>query len=221
MNSYFSFTVMHDAVHNSISSNKIFNDFIGSTSSIILSPISSYNAFKYIHKKHHLYVNTKKDPDYWISHSSNHIIHKCVLQIPYYWFYIFKIYLYGEIDIKTFFQSIYQIIILIFTYMTFYVFNFNYSLYIIYYYMFLPSLISIPLLSLMLTYLPHKNMGYKDKYKTSSIIKLKYVSEFFTSIIMANQNYHIIHHLNPNIPFHQYKNYYLQNKDTIDLKINK
>lgn len=207
MASYFSFTVMHEGSHNSICKNTIVNDVIGIMSSILVSPFSSFYAFKYIHKHHHIHVNTHLDPDFWISHSKTFPIMQSILQIPYYYVYIIRRYINGKMRYYLFLVCLYQVVIVTLTFSTMFALKFYYSLSIIYYYIFLPSIISVPILSFMLTYIPHRNEG-PGKYENTSIIQIEFIPEFITNIIMCNQNYHIIHHLNPSIPFYNYQSYY-------------
>lgn len=199
--SYISFTIMHEASHNLISSNIYINDVIGTISSIFVSPLSSYYGFKYIHKNHHKYVNTKKDPDYWISHNKKTIL-KCIFQLPYYYYYLSKLYFENKISIKTQIKNLFQIYISIICLVIFYIFDCHNILNIYFYKLFIPSLISIPLLSYLLVYIPHCNITNSNR--TSHEIHCKYIPDHILSILMLNQNKHEIHHKKPFLKFFNY-----------------
>ncbi|HEY3605795.1 MAG TPA: fatty acid desaturase [Sporichthyaceae bacterium] len=61
---YASFTPLHDAVHNSASSNQRVNDAIGTVSAFLLLPGISTTVYRILHMEHHRWVgDKKKDPD--------------------------------------------------------------------------------------------------------------------------------------------------------------
>jgi vanillate O-demethylase ferredoxin subunit len=61
---YASFTPLHDAVHNSASSNQRVNDLVGTVSATLLLPGISTTVYRYLHMEHHRWVgDKKKDPD--------------------------------------------------------------------------------------------------------------------------------------------------------------
>ncbi|HZE67246.1 MAG TPA: fatty acid desaturase [Sporichthyaceae bacterium] len=61
---YASFTVLHDAVHGSVSRNPRLNDFLGTVSAGLLLPGISTTVYRILHMEHHRWVGDKnKDPD--------------------------------------------------------------------------------------------------------------------------------------------------------------
>ena len=61
---YVSFTPLHDATHRTVSSNRRFNDLLGTLSSLLLLPGITTRIYRYLHLEHHRYAgDTVKDPD--------------------------------------------------------------------------------------------------------------------------------------------------------------
>lgn len=61
---YTAFTILHDATHKALSSNKHLNDFLGTVAGNLLFPFNSTTVYRYFHLSHHRYVGDKDlDPD--------------------------------------------------------------------------------------------------------------------------------------------------------------
>lgn len=58
------FITAHDAMHKTISKNKIINDIIGRAASFLFAGMS-YNKLKENHFKHHKYPGSENDPDFY------------------------------------------------------------------------------------------------------------------------------------------------------------
>lgn len=203
--SYMSFTITHEAVHGNIFKNKTLNDFVGITSSFLVSPLMTYDAFKAIHNWHHKYVNNKKlDPDFWISHSSwKMLLPKVVMQLPYYYYFLF--FVYNGLQIKHLYQTIVTSIFVLILY----TFDKTYLIKILFYYNFCPSFISVPVLSILFSFLTHRNLT--EHTKTSHLYPFNGFLNIL-SILMCCQNYHAVHHNRPRLPFHKYKSHYELNR---------
>lgn len=62
---YWFFSIIHDAIHRSVSKNKKLNEFIGQLGSTIFNPIASLELFRWGHFQHHRHTNDEKDIDVW------------------------------------------------------------------------------------------------------------------------------------------------------------
>src|SRR5260370_26378389 len=67
---YASFTVLHDAVHGSVSRNPRLNDFLGTLSAGLLLPGISTTVYRILHMEHHRWVGKV----YWLG-QTDHCIH--------------------------------------------------------------------------------------------------------------------------------------------------
>ena len=202
---YIQFTVTHDAIHGAISKRKI-NNVLGFFSQIWLGPTSNWDALKYNHLKHHANTNDSiKDPDYWCSSKSlggRYLtwLRWLTIELSYFYNYIPYIirhsnkianFIAYELSVMLFIYSIYKLELMSSLLM----------------YWIIPSRIAIFILAFAFDYLPHYPhyiTRKQDKYKTTAYISTAWYLRPFLSLIIFNQNYHIVHHLKPRVPFYMY-----------------
>lgn len=195
---YLLFTPVHDAGHESISGNskklKFFEQVIGCLSCIPL--MAPFALHRHHHNKHHRDTNhPEKDPDYYIAASSFKLVLVKALfvqAVGYYNVFKFK----GCKDRKILIHSLItaSAYIGIFSYLGL-TFGWKYPIVL----WFIPSVMGLWCLSIVFAWLPHHPHEETSRYKSSRIILNKVLS-----IISINQNYHLVHHLYPKIPFYKY-----------------
>jgi beta-carotene hydroxylase len=61
---YLTFTIIHDALHRSISTNARFNDVLGQSAVLMIAPYVDLRLFRWGHSLHHRFTSGSKDPDY-------------------------------------------------------------------------------------------------------------------------------------------------------------
>lgn len=219
--SYVMFTILHDAVHGSISTEyKILNNVFGWISQIWMGPTANFYAFKYLHLNHHKYVNIPgKDPDYWVSHwegSLKFFLYPFV-DIGYWRYYIPEVLPWNpkRPGREVFIVWLYHITIFLFIIIAF-KYNFGYMLILNW---FIPARISKFLLAFLFDYLPHKNITItkkENKYKTTHYLSFSNITRPFATLILFYQNYHISHHAYPRDPFWRYKTHYKFHKKEME-----
>lgn len=92
------FSVIHDASHHSLSSNKTVNEIVGAIGLFFLFPYAPMVALRWVHNQHHIYANGPMDPDRF-EHKSPW------WQVPFRWsffdgYYIYYFFKYGGKVIK-------------------------------------------------------------------------------------------------------------------------
>lgn len=205
--SYAMFTVMHDAVHGAISTNKKLNNTIGAIASLWFGPTNNWHGFKYNHLTHHTHTNVKGiDPDMW---ASEHGFGGKLL-MPLRWMTIDLNYLYYYIP-YLFRQDIYTILVdvsftvsMVLFVITMYNFGF---FWVLMQYWIVPSRIAILILSYAFDYLPHsphETTKHEDKFRTTAYISTPWYARWLLSTMIFFQNYHVIHHLYPMVPCYRY-----------------
>jgi beta-carotene hydroxylase len=218
--SYSQFTVTHESVHANVSRNKYVNDIIGIISSFWLGPFSNWFGFKMHHLVHHRETNDlEHDPDMWCSkygYGGEKYILVRWMTLDFYYLYAFITDLIGN-KMKRY--DIYKVLL-----------NHFVSIYILYWalstfgffaimqYWVLPSRFAITFLSFAFDYLPHYPHDFKkreNRYKTTSYIACPWFIKLFLSPISFYQDYHLIHHDNPSIPFYKYKVFWDENKESL------
>ena len=209
---YIQFTIVHDSIHYAISKNKYINNVIGMIASIWLGPTINWVAFKQHHLLHHRETNDPQtDPDYYCSDKGpggpNYIIIRWMTLDLYYWYLN---------DTKNIISTIiYEIILISGIYYVYINVGFSFMLQ----YWIIPSRITILILSYAFSYLPHYPHITKksdNKFKTTSYIYAPWYIKFFMSPLAFYQDYHLIHHYIPFIPFYKYHEAWLLNKDKLE-----
>jgi len=201
------FSVIHDASHHSLSSNKPFNEALGSIGLFFLFPYAPMVALRWVHNQHHIHANGPMDPDRF-EHESPW------WQVPFRWsffdgYYIYYFFKYGGKVIKRHAKALiiyYTSLVLLFVASLY--FGFGYELLMLW---FIPSRITVFLIAVVFVILPHQPAlvaQNEDPYMATTI-RLGW--EWLLTPLMVYQNYHLIHHLYPEIPFYKmHKVWYLK-----------
>jgi beta-carotene hydroxylase len=193
---FYSFTVLHEAVHENIegkSRGGWLTEVMGwSSGAMFMAP---FQAFRRIHLTHH--QNTNKpdlDPDYWVaSKSFLSTLLRCLTIYPHYIHsYLFKIEREGEsatpnITVIVIYWSA-AIITLCTSYWALSLFGFI-----------LPTIIGTGVQALLFDWFPHH-----PHQETSQKLNTRNVPGRALHILMAGQNVHQLHHVNPRVPFYRY-----------------
>jgi fatty acid desaturase len=185
-------------VHGSISSKyKWLNDAIGRISGIPL--FSPFYAFQRLHLSHHQHTNDpEKDPDFWSGKGPWFLLPlRWLTQELYYW------YISATKLKETSTQRKREVI---FTLLFFYGASVGlaingYSTAVIWAWI-VPSRLASGMLAFLFDYLPHQPHRIpmrKDPFKATRNIEGRGLSLFFLS-----QNYHLVHHTFPTVPFYRY-----------------
>ena len=207
---YVAFTPLHDAIHGSISKNKIINSIPAYLASIQYF-YSPYSIFKILHLLHHRYTNDPiKDPDFYSTSRYSLLLPiKWITHIYHYFFHFYTIR----------HQYRRELIILIMWYCGF-VFPIIYSMnfWDLLVLWLLPAHIAITFMVCVFDYIPHKPHKITRKqniYKCTNVIKCVFDDDItikmiphenlLLSILTLNQSYHSIHHLYPQLPFYKYR----------------
>lgn len=210
---YYMYQFHHEATHGNISGkSNALDKFIGNFVGVIID--LHFASYSKVHLQHHEYTNTTKDSlDSQFSEGYKSIIRsiktiyiKIILCLPA-GMKIASKTLSREDKIKAYKMSKHKdmvkfnritLLAAVISPLT----PLGWSFLLLWY---VPANLSIFLMQFFLDWLPHSVYGedgfrYSDKYRNTKVLRW-----FGSSVIMANQNYHLIHHINPRIPFHKYK----------------
>jgi len=205
--SYWMFSIIHDASHHSLSSNKFLNEAIGAVGLFFLFPYAPMVALRWVHNKHHIHANGPMDPDVY-EHDAKW------WQVPFKWscfdgYYIYYFFKYGMRVVKRHAKALivfYTLLIIGFT--TALYFGFGLELLMLW---FIPSRIALFMIAVVFVILPHapNKVGQEeDKYMATT---MRMGWEWLLTPLLVYQNYHLIHHLYPEIPFYKmHKAWYLK-----------
>lgn len=197
-------TVIHDASHNVAHRNRVVNAVLGHGSALMLG--FAFPVFTRVHMQHHAHVNDpENDPDHYVSTGGPLLL--IAARFFYHEIFFFKRRLWRRYELVEWFLS--RLIVGSIVYIAIqyhflgYIFNFWFS----------PALVVGLALGLFFDYLPHRPFQDRDRWKNARV----YPSAVLNFLIMG-QNYHLIHHLWPSIPWYNYERAYWATQPLLEAK---
>ena len=197
-------TVIHDACHNAAHPNRFWNAFMGHGAALLLG--FSYPVFTRVHLQHHAHVNDPKhDPDHIVSTFGP--LWLIAPRFFYHEFFFFQRRLWRRYELFEWAlaRTLFVLIIVVAAQGGFLDFIFNCW--------FAPALLVGVTLGLFFDYLPHRPFSSRNRWQNARV----YPGNTMNLLIMG-QNYHLVHHLWPSIPWFQYQAAYRATKPLLDRK---
>lgn len=197
-------TVIHDASHNVAHRNKIANAVLGHSSALMLG--FAFPVFTRVHMQHHANVNDpENDPDHFVSTGGP--LWMIAARFFYHEIFFFKRQLWRKYELLEWFLSRLFLITVVGI-----AIHFGFVGYILNYW-FSAALVVGLALGLFFDYLPHRPFQERDRWLNARV----YPSALLNVLILG-QNYHLIHHLWPSIPWYSYQGAYRATKPLLDAK---
>lgn len=202
---YASFTVLHEAGHGSIikegSPLKPVESMLGWLFSLP-SLILPFRFFQKIHDRHHAFTNDPdRDPDHYHYNSSLLMFLLNCLYIPIqYYVLVFTKLKNNQIFRSTYVSSVcyFAITFSAITLICYYGYVFELLIFAI-----LPNIAGTIIITLLFDYIPHHPHKSRDRYHDTRIYPGKLLN-----LLLLGQNYHLIHHMYPRIPWYKYQQLY-------------
>jgi ring-1,2-phenylacetyl-CoA epoxidase subunit PaaE len=197
------FTVVHDAAHSTLSTIRPINVWIGRVAAFTLNPGIGFRAFRYIHMQHHRFTNHDdgRDPDHYASGGPGWQapLRWMTMDIAYGHWYGSRIRQRPRSELSEF-----AVTLVVFAAVVaglalggdFLIVGLACWL--------IPSRLAGFALGWSFDYLPHHGLKHRptdDRFKTT---RNRIGIERLLSPLMLYQNYHLVHHLHPVIPFYRY-----------------
>ncbi len=197
-------TVVHDAVHQVGHSNPVINRFLGHGSAMFLG--FSFPVFRQVHLQHHGHVNDpKQDPDHFVATGGP------LWLIPMRFFYYDWVFFWRRlgkpIDVLSWLVARLLLVGIVLV-----AAHYGYLTFVLRYW-FLPAMIVGFLLGLFFVYLPHMPFHERDRWLNGRV----YPSRLLNWLILG-QNYHLVHHLWPCMPWYHYQTAYYATQPLLDQK---
>jgi beta-carotene hydroxylase len=197
-------TVIHDACHQSAHRNRVINAILGHGSALML--VFAFPVFTRVHLQHHAHVNDpENDPDHYVSTGGP--LWLLPVRFLYHEVFFFQRQLWRKYELLEWFFS--RLFIAVIFYISV---QYHFLGYILNFW-FIPSAVVGLALGLFFDYLPHRPHQERDRWKNARV----YPNQILNILIMG-QNYHLIHHLWPSIPWYNYQPTYYQMKPLLDEK---
>ncbi len=207
---YMLFTVAHDAAHHSASSDDILNRWMGRLSIPFLSPAFGFGAFRFIHMQHHRFTNDDdgRDPDHYTMEGPGwqRPLRWTTLDLHYVRFYLPQIGARPRSE-----QIEIAVQLTLFAALCVWLVAAGWGGEIVLLYL-LPQRLAIAYLAWAFDYLPHNSLHARpgdDRLKTT---RNRVGGERWVSPLLLYQNYHLVHHLHPVVPFYRYLRVWRRNE---------
>jgi len=209
--SYLAYTVLHEASHGLISTNRFLNDNIGRVGFLLVTLTPFFRTYRFLHMTHHRHTNDPdKDPDYFCGGGR-------AWTLPLRWMlmdsaYIATYFRAGGYSSRPLAEKVEFWLAVLFgaaILTTVCVMGWIVPFLVLY---LIPTRVAQFFLAITFDYLPHFPHGAKaqdNKYQaTNNRIGL----DWLFAPLFVGQNYHLSHHLYPGAPFYRYKKVWLSRK---------
>lgn len=199
---YISFTILHDASHRSVSKNTWINDIAGRIAIVPLIPLPVFKLFRFVHMQHHRFANEscEIDPDAWTSTGKTwtYPLRWMTLDLYYFWYYF---PLLGQRPAKEKLDLILSISVGVLGISL--IILAGYGMEFLLFWV-LPSRLAIFFLAYAFDYLPHMPKKATQQENPYQATNNRIGYESLMTPLFLYQNYHLIHHLYPKVPFYYY-----------------
>lgn len=204
------FTVVHDASHYSISSGRWVNGVFGRAAMLFVSTAMAFPAFGFVHIEHHRHANDDAhDPDTFASHGK-------WWQLPFRWaamdlayvpFYARNLARRPRAEVaETVALMGLTVAVIVTTLLT----GSFWLLLVVY---LIPERIAMVFLAWWFDWLPHHGLEDTQRDDRYRATRTRVGMEWLFTPLMLSQNYHLVHHLHPSVPFHRYLATWRRNED--------
>ncbi len=197
---FYSFSVFHEAAHENIegkSRGGWLTTMLGWVGGAMF--MAPFDAVRRIHLTHHQYTNDpSRDPDHWVAGSNPiAVVLRCLTIYPNYLFhFIFRAGAPRGEFVKSLSVLVAYWAIAIGALFT------TYSDISLYGFI-IPTFLGTGVTALLFDWLPHH-----PHQETSPVSNTRNFPSSVLTVLLAGQNVHGVHHLNPRIPFHRYQRAY-------------
>lgn len=202
------FTPMHEGAHRSMSRVKPINELVGRISASML--LVAFPFFRFVHLEHHRYTNVpEKDPDFLCGQQPfvKMVIGWLFLDFFYVSFYLKHIKKRPKLEV---FESLITVILLWSSIITLCYLGYAQVVLLLWV---IPARIAVFMLAFSLDYLPHKPhkiTSVENPYQATMVRE-----HWLLTPLMFYQNYHLIHHLYPSVPFYRYAKVWKEQKSML------
>ena len=200
--SFMLFTVSHEASHHSASANGTLNRWLGRLSTPMFAHHAGFGAWRFVHMQHHRFTNDEqgRDPDAYTNRGPAWAapLRWLTIDLWYIVFYVPRIRTRPRAELVelaiTLTVVVGTAIVLIATGNLFWLL----VLYLV------PIRLAIFALGWAFDYLPHHGLNDTAAANRFRATRNRIGAERVISPLLLYQNYHLVHHLHPVIPFYRY-----------------
>jgi ring-1,2-phenylacetyl-CoA epoxidase subunit PaaE len=196
------FTVLHDAAHYSISTHRGVNVAFGRIAMLFVSPLISFKSFAFIHIEHHRNTNDDdgSDPDHFVSGAPwwQLPFRFPLMDIPYLTFLVRNVRRRPRAEVL---ETSFLLVTVVAAIVAAAFAGHFWTLAVIY---LIPERVAMFVLAWWFDWLPHHDLEDTQQENRYRATRNRVGSEWIMTPLLLSQNYHLVHHLHPSIPFHRY-----------------
>ncbi|PKV81879.1 fatty acid desaturase [Nocardia fluminea] len=204
------FTVLHDASHYSISSHRWVNVAFGRVAMFFVSPLISFKSFAFIHIEHHRNTNDgEHDPDHWVSSAPwwQLPVRFPAMDLPYIGFLVRNVRRRPRAEVlETAALMTFSLTVIVSA-------AFTGNLWTLAVICLIPGRVGMFVLAWWFDWLPHHDLEDTQRENRYRATRNRVGSEWILTPLLLSQNYHLVHHLHPSIPFYRYVAAWQRNED--------
>lgn len=210
--SYLAFTVSHDAAHHAASADSAANRWMGRIATPLFAPHASFPTWRFIHMQHHRFTNVTdgSDPDHFAMSGPawQRPLRWITVDLYYLVFYIPRL---GTRPRGEQAEAIGTLVVLAALIVAAIATGHLVDLLVV---LLVPCRLAILYLAWAFDYLPHNGLHETPKGDRLRTTRNRIGLEWLLTPAMLYQNYHLVHHLHPLIPFYRYIAVWRRNEDT-------
>ena len=199
---YLFFTVLHDASHRSISQTDSVNKWLGRFSAPFVTPLASYSVFRFIHMQHHRFTNETdgRDPDAYTTAGSpwSRPLRWITLDLSYVAFYVPRLRSRPRSEQLEYALTLPIVVGLVVA------FTLATSVSDLFWLIIVPGRINVAFLAFAFDWLPHHGLADTPETNRFRTTRNRVGMEWLLTPALIYQNYHLVHHMHPLIPFYRY-----------------
>ncbi|WP_310774556.1 fatty acid desaturase [Mycobacterium sp. Z3061] len=204
------FTVVHDASHYSISSVRWVNGLMGRLAWLFVGPVVAFPSFGYIHIQHHRHSNDDdQDPDTFASHGK-------WWQLPLRWSmveYFYLRYYLPRARSRPVIEVAETVLMMVLSLTGLAVAVATGNFWILLVVFLIPQRIGLTILAWWFDWLPHHGLEDTQRTNRYRATRNRVGAEWLFTPVLLSQNYHLVHHLHPSVPFYRYLRTWKRNEE--------
>lgn len=195
------FTVLHEAIHHAVSTSTKANNLFGHLSIPFVAPYATFPMIKFIHIEHHRNTNEAKlvDPDHWTTEGPwwQLPIRWVTLDVWYVVFYLKNIARRPRREAVTTMAVFFGVVVGLALLSR----AGNGAVVVIW---LAGQRIGVLILAWWFDYLPHHGLTRTQRQDKYQATRIRVGGEWWLTPLFVYQNYHLVHHLHPSVPFYRY-----------------
>ncbi len=203
------FTVSHEASHHTLSTARGANLWFGRFANLLFAPHAGFQTWRFIHMQHHRFTNHDdgSDPDHYTHRGATWTMPLRWLTIDL-WYMVFYV---PKLPGRPRGEQVELVVtwLLVGSSLGAAIVTGHLDAVLVLY--LLPIRMAVLVLGWSFDYLPHSGLHEKvDKYKAT---RNRVGAERLLNPLMLYQNYHLVHHLHPRVPFYRYVAVWRRNEE--------